>query len=597
MNMITEQRSNIHRFGKIALLGIIFGAALALMFALTALAEDQSGSTETTAPESELVVEETTPPEEEPAVDETTPPEEPLVDETAAPEEQPVVEETTVPDTEPVVEETTASGEEPVIDEIAAPEEELVEDELQLDDGTEDSQSSDLFEETVIPTITTDKLDYQPGDIVVVTGSGWQSEETVKLTFDEIPYNPPVTYYATADDEGNIYNTQYVIEERHLGSTIALTAVGQTSGLTAQTIFTDTPDSVLTVNPASGTFGGTVTLSATLTKKSADTLISGKSIDFTLNGVDKGSATTNASGVATLSGVSLAGIAVGTYTNGVGASFAGDTGAGGYNSSSGTASLTVTPSVASTNLTVSSATGTYGGTGNLSATLTSGDSPVSGKSIDFTLNGVDKGSATTNASGVATLSGVSLAGIAVGTYTTGVGASFAGDSNYSSSSDSASLTITPAPITVTAAAKSKVYGDADPALTYSITSGSLVGGDSFSGTLTRVSGEGVGTYAIQQGTLALSSNYDLTYVGANLTITPAPVAIAPSTTTPLVIAGIPEVAGVKKAARALKVAGITELPFTGSNIVLSYIIAILMIMSGNAIILSSRKMKVDKAKN
>src|SRR5262249_38229733 len=48
-----------------------------------------------------------------------------------------------------------------------------------------------------------------------------------------------------------------------------------------------------------------------------------------------------------------------------------------------------------------------------------------------------------------------------------------------------------------------------------------VGGDTFSGGLTRQAGENVSTYAIQQGTLALSGNYTLTYVGANLTITQA----------------------------------------------------------------------------
>jgi hypothetical protein len=40
-----------------------------------------------------------------------------------------------------------------------------------------------------------------------------------------------------------------------------------------------------------------------------------------------------------------------------------------------------------TSLLVSSATGTYGGTTNLSATLTDGVSPLSGKTITFTLNG------------------------------------------------------------------------------------------------------------------------------------------------------------------------------------------------------------------
>jgi hypothetical protein len=73
-------------------------------------------------------------------------------------------------------------------------------------------------------------------------------------------------------------------------------------------------------------------------------------------------------------------------------------------------------------------------------------------------------------------------------------------------------------ITVTTDAKTKTYGDTEPALTYQITSGSLVTGDSFTGALTRVAGENVGTYTIQQGTLALSSNYKLIYVGGNLSI-------------------------------------------------------------------------------
>src|SRR5439155_1435321 len=76
------------------------------------------------------------------------------------------------------------------------------------------------------------------------------------------------------------------------------------------------------------------------------------------------------------------------------------------------------------------------------------------------------------------------------------------------------LTVNQAHLTVTADAQSKVYGDADPALTYHITSGSLVNGDAFAGALSRDAGEDVGSYAITQGTLALSGNYDLSYVGA-----------------------------------------------------------------------------------
>jgi len=108
------------------------------------------------------------------------------------------------------------------------------------------------------------------------------------------------------------------------------------------------------------------------------------------------------------------------------------------------------------------------------------------------------------------------AGEDVGTYTISQGTLSAG-SKYLITFVGADFTITAKPITVTAAAKSKTYGDADPALTYTFAP-ALVTGDSFSGSLTRTPGENAGTYAINQGTLALSSNYSLTYVGADLTI-------------------------------------------------------------------------------
>jgi hypothetical protein len=96
--------------------------------------------------------------------------------------------------------------------------------------------------------------------------------------------------------------------------------------------------------------------------------------------------------------------------------------------------------------------------------------------------------------------------------------SLALSANYTLTYVGANLTITPRPITVKADAKSKIYGQADPALTYQITSGSLAFSDAFTGALTRVAGESVGKYAILQGSLALTANYTLTYIGADLTI-------------------------------------------------------------------------------
>ena len=106
-------------------------------------------------------------------------------------------------------------------------------------------------------------------------------------------------------------------------------------------------------------------------------------------------------------------------------------------------------------------------------------------------------------------------GSTVGTYALNIGT--LENSNYNISFVPANFTITTRPITITATARTKVYGQDDPSLVFTVTSGSLVGSDSLSGSLSRVSGDDAGTYAITRGTVA-NSNYAITYVGNNLTI-------------------------------------------------------------------------------
>ncbi|WBI58552.1 two-partner secretion system adhesin CdrA [Pseudomonas aeruginosa] len=128
----------------------------------------------------------------------------------------------------------------------------------------------------------------------------------------------------------------------------------------------------------------------------------------------------------------------------------------------------------------------------------------------------------------AVLNGGSLSRVAgenVGVYGINQGGLALNSGNYDLSYQGNNLTITKALLNVIADAKTKVYGDADPALTYQVsglkngdTAGSVLNG----GGLVRVSGENVGNYAIQQGGLGLvSGNYDLAYQGNNLTITKA----------------------------------------------------------------------------
>ena len=115
------------------------------------------------------------------------------------------------------------------------------------------------------------------------------------------------------------------------------------------------------------------------------------------------------------------------------------------------------------------------------------------------------------------------AGENVGTFTINKN-SLAVSSNYTLNYTSADLSITAKPVAVTADAKTKVYGEADPALTYTFTP-ALVSGDSFTGALSRTAGENVGSFAINKNNLALSSNYTLSYTSANLSITAKPVAV------------------------------------------------------------------------
>jgi len=89
--------------------------------------------------------------------------------------------------------------------------------------------------------------------------------------------------------------------------------------------------------------------------------------------------------------------------------------------------------------------------------------------------------------------------------------------NYSETFVSANLTIAPKAIQVTAVAKAKTYGESDPTFTYTSTP-ALIGTDAFTGSLSRVPGENVGTYVLNKNTLALSSNYTINYTEAILTI-------------------------------------------------------------------------------
>lgn len=122
----------------------------------------------------------------------------------------------------------------------------------------------------------------------------------------------------------------------------------------------------------------------------------------------------------------------------------------------------------------------------------------------------------------------STANLIAPTFTFGGGHTIA---DYTVSYSANKLTVTPRPLTLTpTGGQGKVYnGQAggDPALTYAITTSTLVNGDTLSGALARAAGNNVGTYAINQGTLA-NANYAITLVPANFAITPKALSVSGS---------------------------------------------------------------------
>src|SRR5260370_1140067 len=203
------------------------------------------------------------------------------------------------------------------------------------------------------------------------------------------------------------------------------TGGGSVQSAAANTIVQQTSDFSIAANPASLTIqqGGTSTISTAVTSGSADT------VNLTVSGLPSGaSASLNptsvtAGGSSTLS-VNAGTAPLGTYTLTV-------TGTQGSITHSAAVSLTFTAPT-TTILIVGGASGTYGGTASLSATLLSsapGNPPVGGQTVSFSLKGTPVGSGITDGNGFVQVS-ASIAGINGGNCLGCVTASFAGSANY-----------------------------------------------------------------------------------------------------------------------------------------------------------------------
>ncbi len=152
-----------------------------------------------------------------------------------------------------------------------------------------------------------------------------------------------------------------------------------------------------------------------------------------------------------------------------------------------------------------SGTGVFNSTATLTATLTSGGSPLVNKTVSFTLNGAVCGVSntpacpTTDSNGVATLT---LSGLNAGTYP--IAASFAGELTIAASNGMGTLTVSPADQTISfGALPGKTFGDPDFSVSASASSGlpvgfSATGNCTVSGSTVHITGAGTCTITASQ---------------------------------------------------------------------------------------------------
>jgi hypothetical protein len=376
--------------------------------------------------------------------------------------------------------------------------------------------SSELFG---FATVRTDKLDYAPGEVVTISGAGWEPGEAVSLRLVEVPFSHEETLLtAIADPSGGILNQEFAPEHHDIGVQFFLIASG--SQAEAGATFSDSPKvGAVTVGAQSATPIYGTSSAATYPVTVFRGTGSGSSGNFT----------------ATLSLTT-------SLPPGVTATF-----------SPNPVQLTPALNSATSTLTITSATCTVPGSTAYTAKAETSASDFATVNNAFAVNprpltvNVDPKSrnygdanpalsATLGGSGLAAGCGDTLADVgalstaatacsATGNYPISFTASGAKAANYLVTVNGANLTVDPRPITVSPAAISRVYGNANPALTASVGGSGLATGcgDTLAdvGTVSTAATQcsGVGTYPIGfTANGAKAGNYSVTVNAANLTV-------------------------------------------------------------------------------
>lgn len=293
----------------------------------------------------------------------------------------------------------------------------------------------------------------------------------------------------------------------HAAGTVDVVVAAPAGNATGVGLFTYAAVSaptVTSISPSSGTTAG------------------GTSVTITGTGFTAGSTVTF--GFVAATGVSVVNATTITATTQAG--FAGTvsvvvTAAGGSNSPN---SLYAYVAPTSTTLTTSGSPSVYGGAVSFTATVTdlSIPFPVNAALVRFYNGGASCASPGTQIGSDQVTNSLGKASVIVPRLSVAgsphtIRACFLGSVFRAASEGSVSQTVNAKAITITPnSGQSKVFGAADPTLTYAA-SPALVSGDTFTGSVNRASGEGAGTYAITLGTLSAGGNYDVSLAASPVT--------------------------------------------------------------------------------
>jgi hypothetical protein len=126
-------------------------------------------------------------------------------------------------------------------------------------------------EKALFATVWPDKWDYQPGDHVLLSGTGYQPGETVNVVLEENPHvHDNVTRTVTAGPGGSFSNVDiYTVELHDLNIRFFLNATGQGSGQTAGTTFTDARNATSVISPTTAVIGVATPYTLTITNTSS----------------------------------------------------------------------------------------------------------------------------------------------------------------------------------------------------------------------------------------------------------------------------------------------------------------------------------------